>query len=99
MLTSNDIRKQDYSFPSSDPLFFKLEILKIQDLFKLKISKFIYKSLNKDNPINFHNWFILTSQIHNYNTRSKFIGSEQLINWNNLFIHTYTYLFVHHIMV
>ena len=45
MLTSNDIRKQDYSFPSSDPLFFKLKILKIQDLFKLKISKFIYKSL------------------------------------------------------
>ena len=88
MLTSNDIRKQDYSFPSSDPLFFKLEILKIQDLFKLKISKFIYKSLNKDNPLNFHNWFILTSQIHNYNTRSKFIGSEQLISSNNLFIHT-----------
>ena len=89
MLTSNDIRKQDYSFPSSDPLFFKLETLKIQDLFKLKISKFIYKSLNKDNPIlNFHNWFILTSQIHNYNTRSKFIGTEQLIYSNNLFIHT-----------
>ena len=40
MLTSNDIRKQDYSFPSSDTWFFK-----IQDLFKLKISKFIYKSL------------------------------------------------------
>ena len=33
MLTSNDLRQQDYSFPSSDPLFFKLEILKIQDIF------------------------------------------------------------------
>ena len=38
MLTFNDMRQQDYSFPSSDPLFFKLEILKIQDLFKLKNS-------------------------------------------------------------
>ena len=29
MLIFNDLRQQDLSFPSSDPLFFKLEILKI----------------------------------------------------------------------
>ena len=32
MMTYNDFREQDYSFPSSDPLFFKLEIFKIQDI-------------------------------------------------------------------
>ena len=86
MLTFNEMRQQDYSFPSSDPLFFKLEILKIQDLFKLKIAKFIYKCLNKNTPINFQNWFTLATQTHNYNTRSKFIVSDQLVNTKHLFI-------------
>ena len=31
---------------------------------------------------------MLTTQIHNYNTRSKFIIRDQLINRKNLFIHT-----------
>ena len=41
-------------------------------------------------PIKFH-WFTLTTQIHNYNTRSKFIIRDQLINTKNLFIHTANY--------
>ena len=61
MLTHNEVRQNDYSFLSSNPLFLKLEILKIQDLFKVKIGKFIYKCLNKNTPINFHDWFLLTS--------------------------------------
>ena len=88
MITYNDLRKHDYSFPSSDTLFFKLEIFKIQDIFKIKISKFMYKRLDKNIPINFHNWFTLTTQIHNYNTRSEFIIRDQLINTKNPFIHT-----------
>ena len=88
MLTFNDLRQQDFSFPSSDPLFYKLEILKIQDIFKVKIGKFIYRCLNKNITTNFHNWFILTTQIHNHNTRSKFMNSDQLINSINLFIPT-----------
>ena len=87
-MTYNDLREQDYSFPSSDPLFFKLEIFKIQDIFKIKISKFIYKGLDKNISINFHNWFTLTTQIRNYNTRSKVIIRDQLINTETLFIHT-----------
>ena len=87
ILTFNDLRQQDFSFPSSDPLFFKLEILKIQDIFKVKIGKFIYKCLNKKIPINFDDWFmLLTTKIHNHNTRSKFMNSAQLINTKNLFI-------------
>ena len=86
MLTFNDMRQQDYSFPSSDPFFFKLEILKIQYLFKLKIAKFIYKCLNKNTPINVQNWFTLATQTHNYNNRSKFIVSDQLVNTKHLFI-------------
>ena len=80
------MRQNDYSFPSSNPLFFKLEILKIQDLSKVKIDKFIYKCLNNNTPINFHNWFLYTTQIHNYNTRSGYIDTNQLIITKNLFI-------------
>ena len=64
----------------------RIEILKIQDLFKLKIAKFIYKCLNKNTPINVQNWFTLATQTHNYNTRSKFIVSDQLVNTKHLFI-------------
>ena len=41
--------------------------------------------------MNFHEWFILTTEIHNHNTRSKFMNSDQndqLIYTNNLFICT-----------
>ena len=47
MLTYSDKRQDDFSFPSANPLFFRLEILKIHDLFKLKIAKFIYNCLKK----------------------------------------------------
>ena len=69
-------------------MIFKLEIHKIQNIFKVKIGKFIYKCLNKTIPIDFHDWFILTTEINNHNTRSKFMNSDQLINIRNLFIPT-----------
>ena len=76
------------NLPSADPFFQKLDILKIHDLFKLNLAKFVYNSLNKLNPTNFHSWFKLTSQIHNHNTRSKFIDIDNLKATNNLFIPT-----------
>ena len=88
MLTFSDKRDDDFSFPSSSPLFYKLDILKIHDIFKLKIAKFIYSSLKKITPINFHTWFKLTSQLHNYSTRSKFINITDSISTYNLFIPT-----------
>ena len=86
MLTYSDKRQDDFSFPSANPLFFRLEILKIHDLFKLKIAKFIYNCLKKLTPTNFITWFNLTSQLHNHNTRSKFIDINNLTTTNNLFI-------------
>ena len=79
MLTHNEVR-QMIILSLRQPLFLKLEILKIQDLFKVKIGKFIYKCLNKNTPINFRDWFLLTSQIHNYNTRSGYTDTDQLLS-------------------
>ena len=57
LITFSDKRQSDYSFLPSDPLFYKMEILKVHDIFKLNISKFIFNCLNEKNPVNFHTWF------------------------------------------
>ena len=79
-------RQPHFAFPPADLLFLTFGVLKVHDLFKLKIAKFIYNSLNKHNPINFHSWFILSTQTHRHNTTSKFIDIESSTISNNLFI-------------
>ena len=64
MMSYLDKRQPDFAFPPADPLFLILGVLKVHDLFKLKIAKIIYNSLNIHNPTNFHSWFILTTQTH-----------------------------------
>ena len=86
MITRSDKRQEDYSFLPSDPLFHQLEILKVHDIFKLRVSKFIYNCLNKNNPVLFHSWFTLTSQIHRYNTRSKYVDVDNSITTRTIFV-------------
>ena len=62
MLSYLDKRQPNYAFHPADPLFVTLGFLKVHDLFKLKLATFIYKSLNKQTPTNFHSWFKLTTQ-------------------------------------
>ena len=71
---------------SSNPMFFKLEILEVKDIFTLQISKFIYRCLNLDTPDNFHEWFKLNCVSHPYNTRSNFIDINTIVKSNNIFI-------------
>ena len=75
MITFSDRRQNDYSFLPSDPLFLKMGIIKIYDIFKLNVSKFIFKCLNKTNPANFHSWYILSSQVTNYITQDLSIST------------------------
>ena len=86
MITFTDKRLQDYSLLPSEPLFFKLNIYKIHDIYKLMISKFIFNCLKKTNPVNFNSWFKLTSHVHNHNTRSKFIDIDNTVVTRTLFI-------------
>ena len=88
LISFSDKRQPNYSFLPSDPLFFKLEIHKIQDIFKLNISKFIFKCLNKWTPVNFHSWYQLTSSMNKYNTRSKFVNIENFVPTRTLFVPT-----------
>ena len=78
------ILTNNYHFPlepgplvSSNPLFKDLEILKVGDIYKLHVAKFIFSCLSFNTPIIFHDWFTLNHNIHNYNTVSNtmlFVG-------------------------
>ena len=62
----------------ADPIFSKLGILKVHDVFKLQVSKFIYNCLSFNTPQNFWRWFNLNNTVHNYNTISNSIVNVNL---------------------
>ena len=88
MISHCDKRQDDYTLHPSDPLFYKLEIHKVQDIFILRIAKFIFNCLIKTSPPNFHPWFNLTTQIHNHNTRSKYVDIDEDLPTRTLFVPT-----------
>ena len=60
-----------------NPLYFKEHILKLDDIFKLEVSKFMYRYNKGTLPSNFSKHFQNTHITHTYNTRH---------NNNNLFL-------------
>ena len=50
---------------ASDPLFKELKILKIHDIYKLTTFKFVYESINKLNPNQFHTYYDYPADAHN----------------------------------
>ena len=67
-------------------MFLNLEILKVNDIFTLHISKFISKCLSQETPENFHDWFKLNCDSHSHNTRSNITDINNITKSNNLFI-------------
>ena len=53
----------------STPIFFGLKILKLHDLFQLKLLSFVYESVLKISPVCFHNFFKSVESVHQYGTR------------------------------
>ena len=66
----------------ADPLFFDLGILKVQDVFKLQVSRFIYDCLSFNTPQNFWGWYNVNHLMHTYNTTS---NSTVIMNTNEKF--------------
>ena len=56
-------------FSPLEPLFLKLELLKLDDIFKLQLTSFVYACINKLAPAVFDNYFNYISNIHDYSTR------------------------------
>ena len=59
---------EHFTSPST-PIFSDLKILKLQDLFQLKLLCFVYDCVNKNSPNWFHNFFESVSNAHQYSTR------------------------------
>ena len=54
---------------SSTPFFSDLKILKLYDLFELKLLTFVYESVTMISPLIFHNYFETLTAVHQYDTR------------------------------
>ena len=66
----------------SNPLFLELGILKVHDVFKLQVCKFIFDCLSFNTPRIFWDWFILNYTVHDFNTRST---CDVNVNVRNIF--------------
>ena len=57
-------------FFSASEMCKNMEILKLQDVFKLELGKFMHRAHSKNLPENFENHFIRIENMHSYNLRS-----------------------------
>ena len=55
----------------NNKFFHKFQILKISDIYKFELSKFMYSYHVKALPAIFDSYFLPIAEVHNYNTRSK----------------------------
>ena len=69
--------EQAVPLPASNPLFFKLAFLKIHDIYRLNVSKFVYSTLCEQSPEIFFDWFIYSSDVHSHATRSNVTISHE----------------------
>ena len=69
MKTYNDQYNELHQLPHSNPLFSSEKILKIYDIYKLQLGKFVFESINNIGPNQFHNIFNRVTTIHQHNTR------------------------------
>ena len=74
---------QDYAAPFT-PIFHDLKILKLHDLFQIKLLIFVYQCVNKISPPTFHTFFDSLSNVHQYGTRQATKGDIFLIQKNTL---------------
>ena len=56
--------------PSSNPLYKELKILKLNDIYRFNIAKFVYQTLCDESPEIFSDWFKYTHMVHAHATTS-----------------------------
>ena len=64
---------------SSTSAYKKLKILKINELVKFEIGKFLHRHFNTKLPLNFQNYFVGLNQIHTIDTRRRLTGCNYRI--------------------
>ena len=61
--------------------------MKVEDIYKYQVAKFVFKCIHTITPVQFHNWYKLNNQIHEHYTRSNYNVNDGIII-NNLFVPT-----------
>ena len=51
------------------PIFNDFKLLKLSEIFELRLLTFVFDSINKTSPSCFHDFFLLSSSVHQYSTR------------------------------
>ena len=67
---------------SSDPLFDRLQVLKLADLFQVQVLSFVYECVNKIAPSYFSGYFTGINMIHNIGTRQSKKGDLYALHCN-----------------
>ena len=75
-MTNNSHYASGGPLAPSLPLFRELKILKIHDVFKLHVAKFIYSCLSLATPRIFLDWFLINSTIHEHATTSNTVITQ-----------------------
>ena len=68
----------------TSPLFLDLQMLKLEDIYRIYISFFANECVNNIAPIHFRDYFAQISEFHQYNTRSASRGDLFLVRRNTL---------------
>ena len=77
--SSNKINRSLNHWQSSTSAYKKLKILKINELVKFEIGKFLHRHFNNKLPLNFQNYFVGLNQIHTIDTRRRLTGCNYRI--------------------
>ena len=70
---------------SADPIFIKMNSMKVEEIYKFQVVKFVFKCLNQTTPVQLHNWYKLNHLMHVHHTRSNYNVSNKAVI-NNLFV-------------
>ena len=66
------------------PIFNDFKLLKLSEIFELRLLTFVFDSINKTSPSCFHDFFLLSSSVHQYSTRQARLGDLYMFKKNSL---------------
>ena len=72
------------SHSHSAPIFKSLKLLRLSDVFQLKLLIFVFETVNRISPSCFDDFFLLNSSVHGYNTGQASKGDLFLTRKNTL---------------
>ena len=66
------------------PIFNDLKLLKLSEIFELRLLTFVFDSVKKTSPRCFHDFFLFSSSVHQYSTRQASQGDLYMSRKNSL---------------